>query len=385
MVSFCLLGCSQFNSVINLKRIQLLQDNSQGVDGLNNARLARFTPDFSQVLVISADDDSLTTFELDKKLKLTFIEIHQNDDDISGMRGATKFVISADGNRLFLVSFYDSALVVFNKNSEGYFQYQQTISDYVKWFTEDGDPLPVPEESDKLGILGAYDIVMTPDNQQLLVAGSASNSLSIFDLGSQGEITSSQIIRDSQIQNYGLKSAVSVNASHDNNYVFVASYEEHAITVFTRSKTGKLTFNQTLRNNQNGIHQMVNPHSLASSTDSQFLYVACDGAVVVFRKVDGEYTFFQTVSNDDEGISGLSGAVGITLTPDNKYVFVASEKDGALVVFSQESSGILQFVSIIQEPEIEGASSVIVSPDGEYLLLTAGDEGNSLSLYEITR
>jgi len=378
-------NCAFAIQPIKLENIQLLLDDTNGVDGLNNPRIARITLDGSQVLVVSADDDALTIFDVDKDFKLTFNTMFKNGSEISGLRGATKFVLSVDEQQAFLVSFYDSALVIFNRNSQGDFQYQQTISDDLKWFTETGSSLPVVEKFDKLALLGAYDIAITPDNKQLLIASSASNALSIFDLDVNGQVSSKQIIRDSQDQRYALTSAVSVITAQDNKHVFVSSYEENAVTIFTRSNTGELTFLQTLRNNFQEIKLMNNPHSLAISANSKFLYVASNGAVVVFEQKNGKYTYLQTISNNDKGVSGLSGSAGIALTPDGKYVFVASEADSALVTFLRASDGTLHFYSILKAPELEGTSSVTINSDGKYLFVTAGNEGNSLSIFKINR
>ena len=365
---------------MQLTKIQLLQDNANGVDGLDNPRIARITPDGSQVLVVSADDDALAVFDFDGNFKLTFRTIFKNNADISGFRGATKVVLTSDGQQAFLVSFYDSAIVVFTKDAIGNFQYQQTISDNVKWFAETGESVLVAEEYDKLALLGAYDIAITPDNQQLLIASSASNALSVFSLDSDYRISIEQVLRDSQNADYALTSAVSVIAASNNTDVFVASYEENAVSIFTRTDSGKLAFSQTLRNNQMGISRMENPHSLAISPDSRFLYVACKQSVVVFHKEDKKYTHLQTVKIMDNNLAGLAGAAGIALTPNNEYVFVAAETEGAVAIFSRAVDGTLQFNSLLRETELEGASSVTVSPDGKHILVTAD---NSLSVYEI--
>ena len=378
------MGCTTSIKTIQIIKIQLLLDEENTLNGLDNPRVARMTPDGYQVLVASADDDALAIYDLNKNFQLTFRTLFKNDALITGFRGATKLVISADGGKAYLVSFYDSALVVFNKDSAGDFQYQQTISDGVKWFKDDGRPVSVSQQLDKLGLLGAYDIAISPDNLQLYVASSASNALSIFNLSSKNKVINEQIIRDNQDENYALQSAVSVIAAQDNTHVFVASYEENAVTVFTRSITGKLEYLQTLRNEQNNIVQLLNPLGLATSTDSKFIYVACSQAVVVFRKNNGKYDYLHSISNSDVGVSGLSGAASLVLSTDERYVFVASEMDGALVTLIRSADGLLHFHSVLKKPELEGASSVTLSTNGSYLFVTAGNEGNSLSTYEIT-
>jgi 6-phosphogluconolactonase (cycloisomerase 2 family) len=378
VAAVCLNACISPVKTMQLTKIQLLQDNVNGVDGLDNPRIARVSPDGLQVLVVSADDDALAIFDLDENLLLTFRTIFKNDADVSGLTGATKVVLSADGQQAFLVSFYDSSIVIFAKDAKGEFQYQQTISDNVKWFKETGESIQIPEKLDTLGLLGAYDIAITPDNKQLLVASSASNALSVFNLDSHHRISIEQTLRDSQNVEYALSSAVSVIAAGNNIDVFVASYEENAVTIFTRTDSGKLVFSQILRNSQ-----IESPHSLAISADSQFLYVAGLQSVVVFYKNKGKFTHLQTVNIMDNDLAALAGASGIVLTPNNKFVFVTAETEGALAIFSRATDGKLTFHSLLKEPELEGASSVTITSDGKHVFVTAGNEGNSLSIYEI--
>jgi 6-phosphogluconolactonase (cycloisomerase 2 family) len=385
LLTLLFMGCTTSIEAIQLQKTQLLLDEKNTINGLDNPRIARMTPSGDQVLVASADDDALAIYELDNNFRLTFKTLFKNNELITGFRGATKLVIAKDGKRVFLVSFYDSSLVVFDRDSTGNFQYQQTITDGIKWFKEDGSTVSVSQQLDSLGLLGAYDIAISPDNTQLYIASSASNALSVFNLSSEKKVINEQIIRDNQDENYALQSAVSVISAQNNIHVFVASYEENAISVFTRSNTGKLEYLQTLRNEQHNIAKLLTPHGLAISADSRFLYVACSQSVVVFRKDNGKYNYLQNISNNDTGVSGLSGAASLALSADERYIFVASEMDGALVTLKRSTNGLLHFHSMLKKPELEGASSVTLSTNGDYLFVTAGNEGNSLSTYKITQ
>lgn len=380
ILMFCTSACTSIAKSIQLTKIQLLQNNTNQIRGLDNPRVAKVTPDGSKILVVSADDDALAVFDLNENFKLSFSSLFRNNTDMSGFRGATKVVISSDGQQAFLVSFYDSAVVSFKKDALGNFQYQQTISNNVKWYAETGGSVLIPEKLDTLALLGAYDIAITPDNQQLLIAGSASNALSVFNIDSNNKITSEQIFRDSHNANYALKSAVSVVVANNNTDIFVASYEENAITIFKRASSGKLVYSQTLRNSQ-----MESPHSLAISSDNNYLYVACNQSVVVFQKQNNQFIHLQTLSSTDVNLIELAGSAHIALTPNNEYVFVAAEADGAVSIFLRASDGTLHFDSLLKAPELEGVSSVTFSPDGKNVFITAGNEGNSLSVYKINQ
>jgi len=371
---------------IELKRVSFIQNSSNEINGLDNPRTAVLAPDGKQVFVASADDDALAIFDVDENFTLTLSQIFRNDEVVSGFVGATRVILSDDGMVAYVVSFYDSALVILEQNAHGTFEYKRTISDTEKWFSKTGAPIAVAEEQDKLALLGAYDITKTADNKQLLVASSASNALSIFNIGNTGEITFKQAIRDTQNSEYALSGAVSVITSPNSEQIFLASYAEDAITIFNRSAQGEITFSQTLKNKTMGIKDMVNPHRLVMSTDGQFLYVACGGgnSVVVFVKNSmGKFNLLQSISNNEKGISGLAGGVGITLSPDQKNLFIAAEEDNAVVVFDRSNNGLLKLNSILQDKSIEGASSVNVSADGKHLFVTSGNESNAISVYQI--
>ena len=57
---------------------QTLVDNQAGADGLAGARAVAITPDNSQLLVVSADDNSLAVFDIDANFKLSFKQLLQH-------------------------------------------------------------------------------------------------------------------------------------------------------------------------------------------------------------------------------------------------------------------------------------------------------------------
>ncbi|MFT5162780.1 MAG: 6-phosphogluconolactonase (cycloisomerase 2 family) [Alteromonadaceae bacterium] len=165
--------------------MQLLKDNVAGIDGLDNARLARLSPGGKHALVTSADDDSLAVFGVDSQFRLRFLQVFKNDHNTRGLEGANAFVFSADGQRVYVQSYYDSAVVDFKYNPEGGYQLKQVISDEVSVTRIFKDETPLGA-LDKLGLFGAYDIAITADNRQLFVASVMSSALSVFDINADG-------------------------------------------------------------------------------------------------------------------------------------------------------------------------------------------------------
>lgn len=373
-----------------MREKQVLEDNQLGVDGLGGARVAELTPDGTQLLVVSADDNSLAIFNVDSDFRLAFNRVFINNSTIDGLNGASSLVVSPDGGRVYVVSFYDSAVAIFEQDEQGSYQFIRAMRDglpYEEVFSNEESV----KTKDKLGLLGAYDIAITADNSQLFVASVASNAVSIFDINKSGNVVFNHAIRDSDDTEYGLGGSVSVIITPNNSQVIVAGFNENAITIFNRNVNGVLGHSQTLINGKDGVKNMIAPQGLATSPDGKYLYAACGGgnAIIVFARNDqGRYSYIQSISNSDDDVSGLGGAGYVTTSPDGTRVFVASESDNAVVTLAKLNDGTLKILSVLKSEgikkadEFNGAASVYVSPDGKHLLVTTG-KGDTLIVYSL--
>ena len=384
-VLFFLLGCASSLDSHKLEQRLLLKDEVSQIDGLDNPRTAKFNLDESQLFVASADDDSLAIFNVSKNLDLSLSQVFKNNEYVTGLRGANDVVISKDGTFAYVISFYDSALVIFKKSEHDKFEYLHTYSDKVKWWEYKGKP--ISSSLQKLALLGAYDIKINHDTKQLYIASSISNAVSIFDINKDGFPIFSHAIRDTHNINYGLTGTVDVLLSQNGAHLFTAGYNENSISIFSFDDNKQLNFKQTLINNTNGIEHLDKPQSMSISTDYQILYVACgSGSIVAFRpNGTGQYQFLQSIQNSD--LVKLGGAASINITPDNKTIFVAAETDHLISIFSVNQDGTLTYESMITNEEIEnnsllGISSINLSPNADKLLVTSG-KGDALSIFDI--
>lgn len=387
-------GCAPshetYSSQESIRVKQVLEDNQLGIDGLGGARVAELSPDGSQLLVASADDNALAIFNVDSDFKLSFKQILVNDSTIDGLNGATSLVLSSDGYHAYVVSYYDSALTIFEQDKQGNYQFKRVIRDGLPYEQVFSDEESV-KAKDKLGLLGAYDIAITTDNSQLFVASVASNALAIFDIDDNSNVSFNQAIRDDGDSKYGLAGAVNVIITPNDSQVIVAGFNENAITIFNRDAKGELGHSQTLINGQDGIKNMIAPQGLAMSPQGNYLYVACGAgnALVVFAKdKQGRYSYIQSISNSDDDVSGFGGAGYVTTSPNGKRVYVASESDKTVVSLAKLDDGTLKVLSVItsegikKADELTGAASVNVSADGKYLVVTTG-KGDSLIVYSL--
>jgi DNA-binding beta-propeller fold protein YncE len=386
----CISSDSEVPNFETMREKQTLTDNRSGVDGLGGARVAELTPDGRQLLVVSADDNSLSIFNTHPNFELTFNQIFVNNSNISGLNGATSLALSSDGHRAYVVSFYDSAVAIFERDEQENYQFIRSIRDGLPYEDVFSEKESV-RAKDTLGLLGAYDIAIAPDNSQIFVASVVSNAVSIFDINGSNNIVSKQVIRDSDNIEYGLGGAVNIVVTPDGSQVIVAGFNEDSITIFNRTANGLAEHSQTLVNGKHQVEKLEAPQGLAISPDGSYLYVACSGsdAILVFAKNEQDkYSFIQSMSNSDEDVNGLGGASYVTTSPDGMRVFVASETDKAVVTLTKLKDGTLKTLSVTKSEGIKkvgernGAASVYASPDGSHLLVTTG-KGDTLIVYEL--
>jgi hypothetical protein len=143
--------------------------------------------------------------------------------------------------------------------------------------------------------------------------------------------------------------------------------------VFSRAPTGRLEFDDVLRNGEGNVQGLDGPRAVTVSPDGGNVYVAssdfADGehAVAVFSRSAASALGFEQVLREGEGdVEGLDGARSITVTPDGSHVYVVA--DGAVVGFLRSTAGMLRFEEAVRNGEGGvrglGGENLTVSPDG---------------------
>ena len=151
----------------------------------------------------------------------------------------------------------------------------------------------------------------------------------------------------------GLGSARSLTVSPDGLNMYVASYEDDAVAVFSRDAgdSGKLSFVHRLKDGVGGVYGLDGARGVTISPDGRNVYVASSNsnAVAVFsRDADdsGKLSFVHRLKDGVGGVDGLRSARSVTVSSDGNNVYVASWDDDAVAVFSRDAddSGKLSFI-----------------------------------------
>ncbi|WP_185826799.1 beta-propeller fold lactonase family protein [Shewanella canadensis] len=409
LVCASLLGCSlashetrsdsKLTATMTMTMVQVLIDNEAGVDGLDNPRAVKISPDGTHAAVVSGDDNSMAIFDIDDDFTLTFNRVFKNNIyGVTGLEGASQLAFLPSGNKMFTVSFYDSALVVFDRGEEHQYRFKRRLSDglSIERIFKDTEPLGA---LDTLGLLGAWDLVASGDGQQLYIASYKSNALSVFDVSGDD-----LVFNRFEGEEPGLGGAVGLDLSGDNTLLAVTGFDEHMLTLYNRTMDGELELSQILRGGDTGIPYLVNPQVVKFSPDGHFIYVACSGsdAIVVLNRIEAvsgsgtrkgedaaKYALFQTLTNDELG-GGLKGAGSLAISSDGSRLYAAGEADSGVLVLRKENDGRLSLESKLFDTELVnkglpagdnkdinvlvGVSSLQLSKDGQYLLVTSAKQ-----------
>lgn len=387
----------------SIKLSQVLQDGKtshNGVisDGLDNARFAAITSDNSTVLIVSADDNALAQYEIDDNFQLSFKQKIENNSLIDGLIGASDVVISKDNQYAYVISFYDSALVVFKRNPNGLFSFLQVVRDDIainNLFKNDA----AVKKSDILKLRGAYDITLSNDEKHLYIASSVSNAITIFTILPSGHVEYYHSVISDNNKFAVLDNTVRVSLSPNNKELTSISFAGNAINIFKRNMLGQLKWHQTITNTQQEYEQLKGPLAVTYSPNGNFLYIGLyeSNAIMVLQKDQtGYFKLLQVIKPSNSELEtasnfNLAGTSSIAITNDGKTVLTGAEKAHRINLFSRSASGRLAFKSQITNAEVsngqiknalQGISSLNISADQHHLLVTSG-EGDSLMVFTI--
>ncbi len=234
------------------------------------------------------------------------------------------------------------------------------------------------------GLEEASGVAVSADGQYVYVAARTEDALAVF---SRDEATGSLTFVEEYVDGFdgvdGLDGAIGVAVSPDNKSVYVTGYSDDALAVFDRNqRTGELSFVEFQKDGFASVDGLDGAEGVAVSSDNKSVYVAGsdDDALVVFARDQetGRLSFVEVQKDGTANLDGFDGACSVvvsSVSSDYPYVYVASSNSGTLTVFDRDQkTGQLSFkVQKSAEDKkynLDGASAVAVSRDGEYVYVT---------------
>jgi 6-phosphogluconolactonase (cycloisomerase 2 family) len=212
-------------------------------------------------------------------------------------------------------------------------------------------------------------IAASSDGRSLYVAGLGEDALDVFARNpASGALTHQVALRDGEGGVDGLGGALSAVVSADGRNVYAVGVIDQAVAVFDRDlATGALRFVWQKTNGVGGVTGLESPRSIVESHDGRHLYVACEAAVVVFRRnASGWPSFVQAVA-----LPPLSGTQGIAVDPEGRNVYVGGYENAELRVYQRNPVwGGLTLLEVETNGQdgvegLAGIDSIVVTPDGE--------------------
>ena len=356
-------SCSTARALTDLGQ---LTDGAGGVDGLDGASAVATTPDGKHVYVAASADNSVSFFTRDATTGLlTFGDIYADGTDASAIAGASAIAVSPDGGQVYVTGFGDNGLEVFTRTA--------LTGALVSLEVE------VEGTAGVTGMTGPRGVAVAPDGRHVYVAAATGSAVVVFtrNLGT-GALTWNSTITGAS----GLGGARAVAVAPDGRHVVVAGETANGIAVFARNlTTGVLTFVEAKLDGAN--EGLAGASALAFSPRGDALYVAgfADNAVVAFSR---DLTAAQMspqlswAERETDGfgiplVDGIAGARGVAVSPDGSLVFVTGATDGAIAIFSRNSSGAqIHKLDFLDIAGLGSAVAVAITPAGEQVYGVGG-------------
>ncbi len=190
----------------------------------------------------------------------------------------------------------------------------------------------------------------------------------------------------------GLDGSYDIALSPDGAFLYVASMNDDAISIFSRNaSTGELAYVTRVKNGEGSVEGLNGSRSLEVSPDGEFLYAVgmFDDSLVSFSRdpSSGGLTYLGRILDDEFGVDGLDGARSLAISPDGMNLYVAGWDDNALALFSRDpTTGEVGFLGRHKHGEdeiyaLDAPHHLTVSPDGKNVYVALWDE-DALSIYD---
>ncbi|MCP4664156.1 MAG: lactonase family protein [bacterium] len=315
---------------------------------------------------------------------LAFLQILR--DDVGGVEGLGQPVgvaVSPEGRHVYAIGQGDNALVAFVRDAT-----HDTLS-FTQALTDEVDGV--------FGLEGASAVTVSPDGRHVYATSAIDDSLVVFSRSATIDTLSfTAVVKQNGVGGvFGLEGAAAVKVSGDGRHVFVTGKTDGALAVFSRDAT----LDELVMVDLEGFGgaDLGGAASIAVSADDRHVYVTgeTDDTLLVFTRdplADDLDSLTLTAQYDDGlgGIDGLDGASSVVVSPDDKHVYATGRDDDAIAMFERDqTTGELSYLGSLSDglagvDGLDGAASVAIEPNGR-LLFVAGRAENALAVFSRDR
>ncbi len=354
---------------------EVARDGVGGVDGLDGISAVALSPTDHQVYAVSDGDHALAVFARSGSQDALSFEQVEFDGvhGVFGLRGASGVAASPDGRHVFVTAAVDDTLAVFARDAS---------TDELIFL-----PAQVKENlvGSVVGLDGASSVAVAPDDSQVFVTGRIDDALAVFSRDATTDtLTFVEVELDGVGADY-LGGASAVAVSPDSQHVYVAAYDDDAITQFTRNPgPGTLDYFLEVRDGVDLVDGIDGVTSIAISPDGRHLYATgkVDSAVAVFeRDTSNGILKYRTSYRDGQGgVAGIGGASSVLVNDAGNRVLVAGRHSDSVALFRRSpDTGELLFLDLFVDGEdgadgLEGVLSLALTADGIDLFGAGHDE-----------
>lgn len=307
---------------------------------LDNASAVSVSPDGQHVYVTSFDDMALSLFERNLNTgALTFIEAYRNGvEGIGGLEGTQSVLVSPDGRHVYASGFTESALVIFARDEiNGKLSLVEILRDNVGGIT---------------GMDGALKIRSTKDGNYIYLVSPNDNSVTVFKRNViTGTLSTQQLVEDGGNGGNDMTYPLDIILSPDGKHAYVTSFGDHAITAFSIvPENGTLVYVGSLVDGQEGIDGLNGATAIAISPDGKFVFASGENSLAVFQRASstGELNYI-TSYTDNIDFDALSSIEAIGVNKNGNYIYTLSALDDVITIFGMNQlTGALTEINIIE-------------------------------------
>ncbi len=367
----------------DLTFVESQMGNAAGVTGLGEPYSVAVSPDGEHVYAASNDDNALAIFSRSNSSgELTFVNKVENEiNGVGGLDRVYSVVVSPDGNHVYTAGNLDDAIAIFSRDAlTGELIFVNKIEDNTNGVDglNGARFVTLSPDGNFVYAAGFNDDAITVFSRDVLT----------------GDLTFIEMIEDNENGVDGLNGANSIAISNDGTYAYTTGFNDDAIAMFSRNvTTGTLTFIESYKNGVSNVNGLNGAHSVVISNDGKSVY-ACgfnDDAVVAFNRnvADGKLTFVNMFQDGVAGVDGLGGARAVALNPDDNHLYAVSGGENAIVLFERDAAtGALTYQfkhedGISGINGLNGARGVTLDPFGKHIYV-AGADDDAVAVFSCT-